>query len=377
MRKIGFILCLGFFISILFSCKEEKQRQFEDPTKVQKSDETNPGVEYKPIMQKFTTEEMVERIIKDYPIKNKNLKKVITESVYDGELVKTFTYLAESTGGELIYAENSKVVISKILNILDQHLTANTDVVFVLDRTSSMMDDLEETKKNVEIIINKLGRLEHVRVSVTTYGDKNSDGKNWYRSLPLTNNFDMVKDFVKDIDLLDGGDYPESANDAIFKMIKELNWHLESNKLVIVLGDAPSHIKPFSSIEIEDVVELCKVKNILINFYPIILAMENIKKSNEKEESEDNYEITSFISKIKMNYIKDVCNIDLKFNNRFKLELFSNRGEKLKELFFFGNSYELDIRNLNNGSYVLRIVDEQNKQLDGQFFNIERKSVPH
>ncbi|MBK7956641.1 MAG: VWA domain-containing protein [Bacteroidetes bacterium] len=241
-----------------------------------------------------------------------------------------------------------------------------------MDNTSSMMDEIEQTKANIDKIINKFSRFKNIKMSVVTYGDINVDGKNWYTSVGLTDDYSQITNFIKKIELIDGGDYPESVNDAIYRTILETKWTEGSNKMILVIGDAPSHKKPYSRVELDDIFRLCKSKKIVINFYPIIIAIDITHRAGNEVSEDVSAEVNHFINKLTMNYSRESCRIDLKYGSTFKVELFTIKGQKLTEAKFFGSKYDLNVSNYPNGNYVVRIIDEQNNQLDGQFFDIAR-----
>jgi hypothetical protein len=363
--------CLTLFF--LFSCKEEKLQEYSDQMDKNEQELLSPNTpDFRPIMQKIPGEKEVNKLIKSHNIKDKEVKKIMSEIAYDADLVRVFTHLSEVSKGEMKYAEDANATLSNIIFLLEKHTQSNTDIILMIDRTSSMLDDLDATKNNIDKIIGTFSKLQNVKISIVTYGDKYEDGKLWYTRYPLSANFEKVKKIVKEIDLVDGGDFPESVNDAIYRTLTETQWTPGSNKMMLIVGDAPSHKKPYSNVDLEDIVRLCKSKNIVINFYPIIIAVDVNYKQNVEVQDEAKPDVLHFIQKIEMNYSKESCRIDLKYGSTYKVELYTIKGEKLAEAKFFGSKYDLDVSNYNNGAYVVRILDEQNNQIDGQFFDIYR-----
>jgi len=63
---------------------------------------------------------------------------------YSDEAVKTFTDLADTTEGEMIYAKGPEDILSTIKEILKKGEKDHLDLLFALDSTESMKDDVEE-----------------------------------------------------------------------------------------------------------------------------------------------------------------------------------------------------------------------------------------
>ena len=116
------------------------------------------------------------------------------------------------------------------------------DLMFVIDTTGSMGDELAYLQAELEDVINRVvaahGNLP-IRLSVNFYRDHGDD----YVVLP----FPFSTDIQAQIDILKaqwadgGGDIPEAVDEALQNAIHEHDWHDDSIKLMFVVLDAPPH----------------------------------------------------------------------------------------------------------------------------------------
>ena len=119
------------------------------------------------------------------------------------------------------------------------------DVVFLIDSTGSMSDEIREVKINIENIINTVKSgypSPDVRVGIVTYRDYKLEEREYLtRQLDLTYNLDKVISFLKSIDANGGGDYSEAVADGLHLALQKMDWANEAKKIVVLIGDAPPH----------------------------------------------------------------------------------------------------------------------------------------
>lgn len=122
--------------------------------------------------------------------------------------------------------------------------TVNLDILFLIDATGSMSDEINQLKENIRAVaaqIDTLPAQPDVRFGMVTYRDQGD--------IYLTN----VTDFTPDIDLFagslaevradGGGDYPEDLNQALSQAIHQPEWRVENSvSLVFLVADAPPHL---------------------------------------------------------------------------------------------------------------------------------------
>jgi hypothetical protein len=192
-------------------------------------------------------------------------------SAYHMLTVDCFHYLGYKTGGQTYFSNTADSVAHVIRTILVEHAQANSDIMFVIDNTGSMTDDIDNLKTNLNIIIEELKQLQNVRVGVATYGDKNVDGNKWFEYIGLSQDLEKTKQFINGISVTGGGDFPESAYDALVKTVNKTKWDASGKRMILLLGDAPSLEPPLSDHDKNDVVKACRKNNVKANIYPVLI----------------------------------------------------------------------------------------------------------
>jgi len=126
------------------------------------------------------------------------------------------------------------------------------DVVFVIDSTGSMADEIRTVKTHLTQIIKdvKSGQPSpDLRVGVVAYRDhKPEEYEYLYRKLDLTSDIDKAVRFIWDIEARGGGDLPEAVADGLDFAINKMNWNDQdqdiypyTKKLIFLIGDAAPH----------------------------------------------------------------------------------------------------------------------------------------
>lgn len=115
------------------------------------------------------------------------------------------------------------------------------DLMFVVDTTGSMSDELEYLKAELQGVVRAVAEQARVsvRTSVNFYRDIGDDYV--VRSFPFSDN---IADSVKRIQAQQaggGGDYPEAVDAALEDAISNHTWGQSSVKLMFLVLDAPPH----------------------------------------------------------------------------------------------------------------------------------------
>ncbi len=192
---------------------------------------------------------------------------------FDPLVVNIFANLASETDGELYYSKSAKEVAKVIDRLLHKHAEENADVVFLIDNTGSMSDDILQIQLAVNDILDILQALPHVRVGVAGYGDKNTDGDNWFRAQPLSANFDHARKFIAEMPINGGGDYPESVYDGMMRVLDNFHWD-NGKRMVLLIGDAPPLEDELSQFHLADVLQKAKEAHVEANVYPVVIGQE-------------------------------------------------------------------------------------------------------
>jgi hypothetical protein len=118
------------------------------------------------------------------------------------------------------------------------------DVLFLVDATGSMEDEINQLKDNILSIsaqIEALPTNPDVRFGLVYYRDRGDEYVT--RVSDFTPN---VQDFQRDLSAVraDGGnDTPESLNEALHRAISDTNWRVDDTvSIIFLVADAPPHL---------------------------------------------------------------------------------------------------------------------------------------
>jgi Mg-chelatase subunit ChlD len=170
--------------------------------------------------------------------------------------------------------------------------TAGTDcldLIFVIDLTGSMGDDIAQVKRTALDILNTIkGSFANFRMGFVGYKDW-SDGADIFKDMPFTNSFDDITALINGLTTGGGGDEPEAVLEALLRALR-MPWRNGCNKQIILMGDAPPHdpiLKgPDAGKTASDVVQLAKdvdpavINSIVISKTPGSIS-EDARKSFE------------------------------------------------------------------------------------------------
>lgn len=188
------------------------------------------------------------------------------------------SFSALSTSGACTISKCPEDLPTTLCNLITKEADKNSDILFLVDKTTSMSDDIDNVKKGLNDIIDCLPS-NNIRLGCALYADNIDDPMNgieWYESTPFTSDFNIIRTYVNNISV-EGGGYsiPESVYDALYRAMEEYNWSSEKgNKMIILIGDAPPLEKPDTKYTREDVLKLAKDLGIGLNIYPVLITNE-------------------------------------------------------------------------------------------------------
>ncbi len=115
------------------------------------------------------------------------------------------------------------------------------DIMFVVDTTASMDDELMYLKNEISDVIERVSSFNScdVNVAVLLYKDKGEIYETLYSE--FTNNVQTQLDFLKNKIAYGGGDYEEAVDVAIEEAYSKSWSDKRSTKLLVHIGDAPAH----------------------------------------------------------------------------------------------------------------------------------------
>ncbi|MEZ4616448.1 MAG: VWA domain-containing protein [Caldilineaceae bacterium] len=121
---------------------------------------------------------------------------------------------------------------------------AQLDLLFLIDATGSMGDEIDKLKATMADIADQLARLPEqpdVRYGLVAYRDRSDAFV--VRSFDFTPRLDEFQRTLAALRADGGGDEPEALNEALHRSIHELSWRNDNTvRLAILVADAPPHL---------------------------------------------------------------------------------------------------------------------------------------
>ncbi len=127
-----------------------------------------------------------------------------------------------------------------------ERIPQTADVLFVVDATGSMGDELEFLKTELEDVIQRVqsgnSNLE-IKSGAVFYRDQGDAYVT--RTSPMTDNPSVTLNFIKNQSAGGGGDWPEAVHTAMEVATNQINWSEDARtRLLFLLLDAPPHHLP-------------------------------------------------------------------------------------------------------------------------------------
>jgi len=140
------------------------------------------------------------------------------------------------------------------------------DLVFVVDATGSMGDEINYLKSELLDVLKKVEsnlKNTNVRYGSVFYRDKGDEYVT--RKFDFSNDAENLINFIKKQNAKDGGDTPEAVVEALETSIDELAWSKgNSSKIMFLLLDAPPHLSDENIERLNQKIKLASKKGITI-----------------------------------------------------------------------------------------------------------------
>lgn len=202
-------------------------------------------------------------------------KKIILTDSYNPTATYAFDNIAKENGGKLIYSSGPESIIADIMESFNAiNPKDKIDVVFCIDATGSMKDDIDILRaKLIPELREAAKQCGTIRYGLVLYRDYVDSFR--FNGLPIKV-FEFTSDLEKFVSQLnsfsingrEGGDIPEAVYEALYGAVSYFDWASDSQKKVILIGDAEPHAKPRGTTvkcTFDLVNDLATKKNILID----------------------------------------------------------------------------------------------------------------
>lgn len=121
---------------------------------------------------------------------------------------------------------------------------ARLDLVFLIDATGSMADEIDKLKASLQSIAREVAQLPSrpdLCFGLVAYRDKGDQFL--LRSHDFTNDIQAFQRVLNALRADGGGDYPEAMGEALYETVNQLHWRGDgATRMVVLLADAPPHL---------------------------------------------------------------------------------------------------------------------------------------
>lgn len=181
-------------------------------------------------------------------------------------------YLIQIFSNDKIIGREIGRSTERVSFILDNSKRTNRDVdiMFTIDATGSMGDEMDYLKAELKNIITRLdSKIEQKRIALTFYRDEGDEFL--VKEYDFNSNIDLVKENLKKNFASGGGDYEEAVEEAL-KVSMAQSWKADT-KLLFLLLDAPPHFTEENVLEIKKQINTAQKEGIKI--IPIVASDAN------------------------------------------------------------------------------------------------------
>ena len=117
------------------------------------------------------------------------------------------------------------------------------DLVFLVDATGSMGDEIAKLKNSMRAVAAQIAQLPttpDVCYGLVTYRDRGDAYLT--RSHDFTHDLGAFQSALAQAQAAGGGDTPEALNEALHETVHGLSWRHNAVRLVVLVADAPPHL---------------------------------------------------------------------------------------------------------------------------------------
>jgi Mg-chelatase subunit ChlD len=117
------------------------------------------------------------------------------------------------------------------------------DLVFMIDATGSMGDEIDKLKRSMRAMSQQIAQLPgqpDICYGLVAYRDRGDAFIT--RTHDFTNDLGAFQNLLAQVQAQGGGDTPEALNEALHEVVHGLAWRTDAARLVVLVADAPPHL---------------------------------------------------------------------------------------------------------------------------------------
>ncbi len=161
-------------------------------------------------------------------------------NAYQGNQQESYSAVFDNTSLVLQPGQTQRMLIAR--NEQSQQRT-KVDVLFLLDTTGSMGDEIDQLKGTIRTVADRLTSLPSspdLRLGMTKYRDIGDAYLT--QTTDFTSNINAFSQSLNDAKADGGGDTPEAVDEALASALSEPTWRSDSIQLIFLVADAGPHI---------------------------------------------------------------------------------------------------------------------------------------
>ena len=143
-----------------------------------------------------------------------------------------------------VLQRGQKSAVEVQLTRVPQPERAQLDLVFLVDATGSMADEIDKLKSSLRSITDEVARLPShpdLCLGLVAYRDRGDEF--FVRSHDLTSDVNAFQGVLNALQAAAGGDEPEAMNEALHEAVHHISWRGDrTTRLVVLVADAPPHL---------------------------------------------------------------------------------------------------------------------------------------
>ena len=148
-----------------------------------------------------------------------------------------------TTQGRAMLARGQANAVQVRLGSVDTTSRPRLDLVFLIDATGSMGDEIAKLKSSMRAVSQQISQLPgqpDICYGLVAYRDR---GDAFFtRTHDFTDNLGAFQQMLARVHAGGGGDTPEALNEALHETVHRLNWRADAARLVVLVADAPPHL---------------------------------------------------------------------------------------------------------------------------------------
>ncbi len=183
--------------------------------------------------------------------KEEEKESLVLYDDYNPKAASSFEDIAQMNKGSFIYSRGPETIIDDIINsVLEIDPKDKVDVVFAIDTTGSMKDDIKRLRDELVPRLEKeLEKFGEIRLGLLLYRDYVDNYR--YKNLPVKffNFTSKPEEFFSQLNGFSiegnpGGDIPEAVYEALYAALNFYEWDWSARRKIILIGDAEPHPSP-------------------------------------------------------------------------------------------------------------------------------------